>query len=91
MLSAIESRPAIDSQSVFFRCIAGCSAKHSIYDVLYTCPSCGNLLEVHHEREPLEKRERLSSGSSCSTRESAPQNGLMAAAYGECASGSSPR
>ncbi len=56
MLSAIKSRPATDSQSVFFRCIAGCSAKHSIYDVIYTCPSCGNLLEVHHEREPLQKR-----------------------------------
>ena len=56
MLSAAESKPDIDSQTVYFRCIAGCSAKHSIFDVIYTCPSCGSLLEVHHEREPLKQR-----------------------------------
>jgi threonine synthase len=56
MLSAAESKRATDSHTVYFRCIAGCSAKHSIFDVLYTCPSCGSLLEVHHEREPLKQR-----------------------------------
>jgi threonine synthase len=56
MLSAAESKLATDSQTVYFRCIAGCSGKHSIFNVIYTCPTCGNLLEVHHEREPLEKR-----------------------------------
>ena len=56
MLSAVESRPTTDTQTTYFRCIAGCSAKHSIFDVIYTCPSCGNLLEVHHDREPLQKR-----------------------------------
>ena len=24
--------------------------------MIYTCPSCGSLLEVHHEREPLKNR-----------------------------------
>ena len=43
------------NQTVYFRCVAGCTGKHSIYDVIYTCPSCGSLLEVHHEREPLKK------------------------------------
>jgi threonine synthase len=56
MLSAAEFKPATDNQTVYFRCIAGCSAKHSIFDVIYTCPSCGSLLEVHHEREPLKQR-----------------------------------
>ena len=56
MLSAVASKPDIENQTVYFRCIAGCSAKHSIYDVIYTCPSCGSLLEVHHEREPLKQR-----------------------------------
>jgi threonine synthase len=56
MLSAAETKPVTDSQTVYFRCIAGCSAKHSIFDIIYTCPSCGSLLEVHHEREPLKKR-----------------------------------
>jgi threonine synthase len=55
MLSAIESKRPTDSQTVYFRCIAGCSAKHSLFDVIYTCPSCGSLLEVHHDREPLKK------------------------------------
>jgi threonine synthase len=56
MSPAVESKSDPDNQTVYFRCIAGCSAKHSIFDVIYTCPSCGNLLEVHHEREPLKKR-----------------------------------
>lgn len=56
MSSTVESKRENDNQTVYFRCIAGCSAKHSIFDVLYTCPSCGSLLEVHHEREPLKQR-----------------------------------
>ena len=56
MSFAVASKPAIDQQTTYFRCIAGCHAKHSIYDVLYTCPSCGSLLEVHHDREPLKQR-----------------------------------
>jgi threonine synthase len=54
--SAVESVPSVASQTVYFRCFAGCPGKHSIYDVIYTCPSCGGLLEVHHEREPLRVR-----------------------------------
>ena len=57
MLSAVEPKLSTNNQTVYFRCIAGCSAKHSIFDVIYTCPSCGSLLEVHHEREPLKKRD----------------------------------
>lgn len=56
MLSAAEAKLNTDSPSVYFRCIAGCAAKHSIFNVIYTCPSCGSLLEVHHEREPLKQR-----------------------------------
>jgi threonine synthase len=57
MLSGLEPpKMHTDNQTVYFRCIAGCHGKHSIFDVIYTCPSCGSLLEVHHEREPLKKR-----------------------------------
>ncbi len=56
MSFAVASKPATDKQTTYFRCIAGCSTKHSIYDVIYNCPSCGSLLEVHHDREPLKKR-----------------------------------
>ncbi|MEM7797446.1 MAG: threonine synthase [Cyanobacteria bacterium P01_C01_bin.118] len=57
MLSAVKPKLDTDNQTVYFRCIAGCPGKHSIYDVIYTCPICGSLLEVHHEREPLKKRD----------------------------------
>ena len=56
MSSVAEAKSETANSTVYFRCIAGCSEKHSIYDVIYTCPTCGNLLEVHHEREPLKKR-----------------------------------
>ena len=56
MSSAVQSKPINASQTVYFSCVAGCTAKHSIFDVIYTCPSCGSLLEVFHEREPLKKR-----------------------------------
>lgn len=56
MPTLAEPKAGTENSTVYFRCIAGCSGKHSIYDVIYTCPTCGNLLEVHHEREPLNKR-----------------------------------
>lgn len=54
--SAVVPKPDTDNQTVYFRCIAGCPGKHSLFDVIYTCPTCGSLLEVHHEREPLLER-----------------------------------
>lgn len=56
MSSTLEAQPAVEDPTTYFRCIAGCPGKHSIFEVLYTCPICGSLLEVHHEREPLKKR-----------------------------------
>jgi threonine synthase len=56
MSSAVEPNSDVETQTVYFRCVNGCAGKHSIFDVIYTCPSCGSLLEVHHEREPLKKR-----------------------------------
>ena len=56
MSSVVEPQPDLENQAVYFRCVAGCSGKHSIFDVIYTCPSCGSLLEVHHERESLQTR-----------------------------------
>lgn len=59
MSLALDSKPDTDKLTTYFRCIAGCPGKHSIFDVIYTCPICGSLLEVHHEREPLKKRNAL--------------------------------
>ncbi|MCP4421674.1 MAG: threonine synthase [Chloroflexi bacterium] len=41
---------------IYFRCFRGCSDTYSIYDVIYTCPNCGGLLEVQHELEPLRQQ-----------------------------------
>jgi len=54
-LTTQPASPTTESQA-HFRCFAGCEGKHSIYDVIYTCPTCGSLLEVYHEREPLRTR-----------------------------------
>jgi len=43
------------TQSTYFRCFEGCEGKYSIYDVIYRCPTCSSLLEVHHELPPLRK------------------------------------
>lgn len=56
MSLAVESKPDVDHQTTYFRCVSGCSGRHSIFDVIYTCPTCGSLLEVYHEREPLKKK-----------------------------------
>lgn len=37
----------------YFRCFRGCPGEYSLYEVIYTCPTCGGLLEVHHDLEPL--------------------------------------
>ncbi len=39
-----------------FRCFRGCSGEYSLYDVIYTCPTCGGLLEVHHDLSALQQR-----------------------------------
>lgn len=51
-----DSNAGTDDANVYFRCFAGCEGKHSIYDVIYRCPKCNSLLEVHHERKPLSQR-----------------------------------
>jgi len=37
-----------------FRCFRGCPGEYSVYSVMYTCPTCGGLLEVHHDLAPLQ-------------------------------------
>ena len=43
--------PGISHQaySAHFRCFRGCPGEYSVYEVMYTCPRCGGLLEVHHD------------------------------------------
>ena len=44
------------SYNAHFRCFRGCEGKYSVYDVIYTCPKCGGLLEVHHDVDALRQR-----------------------------------
>jgi len=42
--------------SAWFQCIRGCPGRYSPYEVIYSCPHCGALLEVAHDVEALKAR-----------------------------------
>ena len=44
------------SYSASFRCVAGCHGTYPLDQVIYSCPECGELLEVHHDMEALKER-----------------------------------
>ncbi len=39
-----------------FRCAAGCPGDHSIWQPIYRCPRCGDLLQVEHDLDALGDR-----------------------------------
>ncbi len=42
--------------SSHFRCFRGCAGTYSVFEVIYTCPKCGGLLEVQHDIDALRAR-----------------------------------
>ena len=44
------------SYSASFRCVAGCPGSYPLDEVIYSCPECGELLEVSHDIEALKDR-----------------------------------
>ena len=42
--------------SAQFRCIAGCHGAYPLDQIIYRCPTCGDLLEVVHDRAALQER-----------------------------------
>jgi threonine synthase len=40
----------------WFRCINGCAGEISLAETIYSCPTCGSLLEVTHDLEQLRER-----------------------------------
>jgi threonine synthase len=42
--------------NAWFQCINGCSGQFNLLEVIYRCPSCGDLLEVHHDIEALKTK-----------------------------------
>lgn len=55
-LEATHLSPPTQPYRAYFRCFRGCPGEYSVYDVIYTCPTCGGLLEVHHELTPLQQK-----------------------------------
>ncbi len=43
--------------SASFRCVAGCEGRYPLDQVIYECPSCGELLEVGHDVDALRDRD----------------------------------
>jgi threonine synthase len=39
--------------NAWFQCINGCPGRFSLLEVIYRCPSCGDLLEVRHDLDAL--------------------------------------
>jgi len=54
--SASNGAPVAAPYRAYFRCFRGCPGEYSVYSVIYTCPTCGGLLEVQHELAPLQQR-----------------------------------
>lgn len=42
--------------SAVFRCFSGCAGTFPLTQAIYSCPTCGGLLEVHHDLTALQKR-----------------------------------
>ena len=44
------------SYNAWFQCINGCREQFSLLEIIYRCPSCGDLLEVQHDLDALKTR-----------------------------------
>lgn len=44
----------------WLECIRGCGERYPVSEVIYTCPSCGGLLDVEHDVEALRDRSAAS-------------------------------
>ena len=42
--------------NAWFQCINGCPGQYSLLEIIYRCPKCGDLLEVHHDIDALKNR-----------------------------------
>lgn len=46
----------MSNYQAWFECINGCGQRFSLFDVIYRCPKCGDLLEVVHDVAALRDR-----------------------------------
>jgi threonine synthase len=42
--------------SAWFECINGCPTRFSLFEIIYRCPTCGDLLDVNHDLQALQRR-----------------------------------
>jgi len=42
--------------SAWFECINGCPTRFSLFEIIYRCPTCGDLLDVAHDLTALKRR-----------------------------------
>ena len=42
--------------SAWFECVNGCPTRFSLFEIIYRCPSCGDLLDVVHDVGALRRR-----------------------------------
>jgi len=58
LADSLQRSPEVDAAPyrAYFRCFRGCEGEYSLYQVIYTCPTCGGLLEVHHDLAPLQTK-----------------------------------
>jgi len=46
----------VSTYRAWFECIRGCGQQFSLFEVIYRCPKCGDLLDVVHDVEALKDR-----------------------------------
>ncbi|MGH7855850.1 MAG: pyridoxal-phosphate dependent enzyme, partial [Candidatus Binatia bacterium] len=46
----------MSTYQAWFQCINGCPERFSLFDVIYRCPKCGDLLDVVHDMAALRQR-----------------------------------
>jgi threonine synthase len=49
----LEKRPMYDA---WFTCFQGCDVRFPLTEVIYRCPECNSLLDVHHDTAELKRR-----------------------------------
>jgi len=40
----------------WFECVNGCPTRFGLFEIIYRCPSCGDLLDVVHDVGALRRR-----------------------------------
>jgi threonine synthase len=53
MQAAAPAASKVTDYRAWFQCIGGCPEQYSLKEIIYRCPRCGNLLEVHHDLQRL--------------------------------------